>query len=374
MIDPPCPAETPRTPGREAASATLEPRPNPLWELTKARLREFAREKGTIFWVFGFPLLMAMALGLAFRSTPPERPRVALVLAPALAAESAAARAAHGLLESPQLQTEQLSREQALRDLAHAKVDLVVEWDGDRPVYRFDPMQQRSALARALAANAQERALGRQDQLAIAEAPVSEHGARYIDFLMPGLIGMNLMSSSMWGIGYSLVLARKRRLLRRYAVTPMKRSDFLLSYFLSRSFFLLIEIVVLLVFGRLVFGVEVRGSHALVLGVAFLGAAAFAGLGLLIGSRVENTEAASGWMNFVQLPMWLLSGTFFSYERFPGWLQAPARLLPLTALNDGLRGAFNDGSTLWELRQPLLVLGAWCLVTFVTSGRLFRWY
>ena len=358
---------------------TGEARPNALWELTKARLREFAREKGTIFWVFGFPLLMAMALGLAFRSTPPERPRVALVLAPALAgestaAESTAARAAQGLLQSPRLQTEQLSHEQALRDLARAKVDLVVEWDGDRPVYRFDPMQQRSALARALAADAQERALGRPDRLAIAEAPVSEHGSRYIDFLMPGLIGMNLMSSSMWGIGYSLVLARKRRLLRRFAVTPMKRSDFLLSYFLSRSFFLLIEIVVLLMFGRLVFGVEVRGSHALVLGVAFLGAAAFAGLGLLIGSRVENTEAASGWMNFVQLPMWLLSGTFFSYERFPGWLQTPARLLPLTALNDGLRGAFNDGGTLWQLRQPLLVLGAWCVVTFVTSGRLFRWY
>jgi len=277
---------------------TGEARPNALWELTKARLREFAREKGTIFWVFGFPLLMAMALGLAFRSTPPERPRVALVLAPALAgestaAESTAARAAQGLLQSPRLQTEQLSHEQALRDLARAKVDLVVEWDGDRPVYRFDPMQQRSALARALAADAQERALGRPDRLAIAEAPVSEHGSRYIDFLMPGLIGMNLMSSSMWGIGYSLVLARKRRLLRRFAVTPMKRSDFLLSYFLSRSFFLLIEIVVLLMFGRLVFGVEVRGSHALVLGVAFLGAAAFAGLGLLIGSRVENTEAAS---------------------------------------------------------------------------------
>ena len=98
----------------EIAGTPTEPRPNPLWELTKARLREFAREKGTIFWVFGFPLLMAMALGLAFRSTPPERPRVALVLAPALAAESAAARAAHGLLESPRLQTEQLSREQAL--------------------------------------------------------------------------------------------------------------------------------------------------------------------------------------------------------------------------------------------------------------------
>ncbi|HEU4578007.1 MAG TPA: ABC transporter permease [Polyangiaceae bacterium] len=357
-----------------ALRSPAEARPHPLWELTKARLREFGREKGTIFWVFGFPLLMAMALGLAFRSTPPERPRVAVVLPPALAADSPAARALRGLLDSPQLQTEQLSREQAQRDLARAKVDLLVEWDGDRPVYRFDPMQQRSALARALAADVQERALGRQDRLAIAEAPVSEHGARYIDFLLPGLIGMNLMSSSMWGIGYALVLARKRRLLRRFAVTPMKRSHFLLSYFLSRSFFLLLEMVVLLVFGRLVFGVEVRGSHALVLGVGFLGAASFAGLGLVIGARVENTEAASGWMNFVQLPMWLLSGTFFSYERFPEWLQGPARLLPLTALNDGLRGAFNDAGSLWDLRRSVAILAAWCGLTFVTSGRMFRWY
>lgn len=348
-------------------------RGSPLWELTKVRLREFAREKGTIFWVFGFPLLMAIALGLAFRSTPPERPRVAVVLAPDSAPESVQGQSARALLVSPRLQAESMSLEQAQRALGRAKVDLVVDWDGERPVYRFDPLQQRSALARALAADEQERALGRVDRLHIAEAPVRERGARYIDFLLPGLIGMNLMGSSMWGVGYSLVVARKRRLLRRYAVTPMRHSHFLLSYFLSRSFFLLIELAVLLTFGWLAFGVTVRGNPALVVLVAYTGAAAFAGLGLLIGARVENTEVASGWMNFVQLPMWILSGTFFSYERFPAWLQTPARLLPLTALNDALRGVFNDGSSLWELRQPYLVLAAWCVVTFVASARLFRW-
>ena len=367
-------ANSPPSAPLAASARERAQRPSPLWELTKARLREFVREKGTIFWVFGFPLLMAMALGLAFRSTPPERPRLALVTSPGLAPESVPARSARALLESPRLQAESGSREQAQRELARAKVDLVVEWLGERPVFHFDPLQQRSALARALAADEIERALGREDRLAISEAPVSERGARYVDFLLPGLIGMNLMGSSMWGVGYSLVVARKRRLLRRYAVTPMKRSHFLLSYFLSRSLFLLIELVVLVAFGSLVFDVAVRGSYALVVLIAFTGAAAFAGLGLLIGARVENTEAASGWMNFVQLPMWILSGTFFSYERFPGWLQAPARLLPLTALNDGLRGVFNDGSSLWDLRQQVLVLGCWCLVSFVASARLFRWY
>jgi ABC-2 type transport system permease protein len=348
-------------------------RPSPLWELTKARLREFAREKGTIFWVFGFPLLMAMALGLAFRSTPPDRPRLAIVTIPGVAADSVEARSVAALSASPSLIVESVSREQAERDLARAKVDLLLTWDGDRPVYHFDPMQQRSSLARALASDVQERALGRQDRLSILEAPAHARGTRYIDFLLPGLIAMNLMGSSMWGVGYSLVVARKRRLLRRYAVTPMKRSHFLLSYLLSRSFFLLIELGVLIIFGWAVFDVVVRGSYALVLLLAALGASAFAGLGLLIGARVENTEVASGWMNFVQLPMWLLSGTFFSYERFPSWLQAPARLLPLTALNDALRGVFNDGSSFWDLRHPAGVLAVWCLVSFAASARLFRW-
>jgi ABC-type multidrug transport system permease subunit len=364
----------------------MSERPHPLWELTKARLREFVREKGTIFWVFGFPLLMAIALGLAFRSTPPERPRVAVVSAldaaaleratqgtPAAGTLSPEARSVAALLQSSALQVERSSRARAERDLARAKLDLVVDWTEGHPVYHFDPLQPRSALAGALATDVKERALGRRDALSIREAPASERGTRYIDFLMPGLIGMNLMGSSMWGIGYNLVVARKRRLLRRYAVTPMKRSHFLLSYFLSRSLFLLIELAVLVLFGWAAFGVAVRGSYALVLLVAVLGAAAFAGLGLMIGARVENTEVASGWMNFVQMPMWLLSGTFFSYERFPDWLQAPARLLPLTALNDAFRGVFNDASTLWDLRRPGFILIAWCVATFVASARMFRW-
>ncbi len=349
-------------------------RAHPLWELTKTRLREFAREKGSIFWVFGFPVLMAVALGLAFRSAPPDLPRVAVVSAPGIAAESVPGRSSRALLESKRLQARSMSREQAERELARAKIDLLVEWSGEQAIYRFDPMQQRSSLARALAADEQERALGRVDLLQSQELPVQEPGTRYIDFVLPGLIGMNLMGSSMWGVGYSLVVARKRRLLRRYAVTPMRRSHFLLSYLLSRSFFLLLELVALVLFGWLAFDVVVRGNYVLLALIAFAGAGAFAGLGLLIGARVDNTEVASGWMNFVQLPMWILSGTFFSYERFPEWLQLPARLLPLTALNDALRGVFNDGSSLWELRQPCLVLVVYCVVTFTASARLFRWH
>jgi ABC-2 type transport system permease protein len=342
--------------------------PSPLKELIKSRIREFLREPGYVFWVFGFPLLMAIGLGMAFRSKAPEPPRVAIT-------ESVTEPTARALSRSPRLHAERLSRAAAERSLARTKVDLVVDQpEADKPlVFKLDSAQERSQLARAITQDVLERAAGRQDVLKIDEQRVSERGSRYVDFLLPGLIGLNLMGSSMWGIGFNLVLARKRKLLRRYAVTPMRRSHFLLSYFFSRSMFLVMELAVLIGFGRLVFGTQVQGSFALLLLAATLGAAAFAAIGFLIGARLSSTEVAGGWMNFVQLPMWLLSGSFFSYERFPAWLQFPIRLLPLTAVNDALRRVYNEAATLSSIGFELGVLLVWAMVGFAVAIKAFRW-
>ena len=342
--------------------------PNPLKELVKARIREFLREPGYVFWVFGFPLLMAIGLGLAFRSKAPEPPRVAVT-------EAVAPETARALSHSPRLHAEQLARPEAERQLARTKVDLVV--DQPEPhghlVFKLDRAQEKSLLARAITEDVLQRAAGRQDSIQIDEQLVSKKGSRYVDFLLPGLIGLNLMGSSMWGIGFNLVLARKRKLLRRYAVTPMRRSHFLLSYFCSRSLFLVLELAVLVSFGRLVFGTQIQGSVAGLLIAATLGAAAFAAIGFLIGARLTSTEVAGGWMNFVQLPMWLLSGSFFSYERFPPWLQLPIRCLPLTAVNDALRRIYNEGGSLSSIGFQLAILAAWALVGFGIAIKAFRW-
>jgi ABC-type multidrug transport system permease subunit len=122
-----------------------------------------------------------------------------------------------------------------------------------------------------------------------------------------------------------------------------------------------------------VFGTQIQGSIIALLVSASLGASAFAAIGLLIGARISSTEVAGGWMNFVQLPMWLLSGSFFSYERFPDWLQGPIRLLPLTAANDALRRVYNEAGTLSSVAFELAVLTAWSLVGFVVAMRVFRW-
>jgi ABC-type multidrug transport system permease subunit len=345
-----------------------EPAPNPLTELIKARIREFLREPGYVFWVFGFPLLMAIGLGLAFRSKAPEAPRIAVT-------EAVAAETARALTSSKRLTAVRLKAHDAERALARTKVDLVVDQPepGKPVVLRFDKAQEKSLLARAVTDDVLQRAAGRKDLVELGEHQVSEKGSRYVDFLVPGLIGLNLMGSSMWGIGFNLVLARKRKLLRRYAVTPMRRGHFLLSYFFSRSLFLVMELTVLIVFGKLIFGTVIQGSFPALIIASVLGASAFAAIGFLIGARLTSTEVAGGWMNFVQLPMWLLSGSFFSYERFPEWLQLPIRLLPLTAANDAIRRIYNEAGTLSSLGFELGVLIAWSLLGFVVALRVFRW-
>jgi ABC-2 type transport system permease protein len=349
---------------------TAEDRLHPLLELTKVRLREFFRERGMIFWVFGFPILMAIGLGLAFRNRPPDRPRVALVSRPD---DAIAAGLSQKLLESSVILAERTDEAQAQRGLARAKYAIIADLRGSETVYHYDAMRADARLARALTDAELQHAAGRLDVRQATDVMQSVPGTRYIDFLIPGLIGMNVMGSSVWGIGYSLVVARKRKLLRRFAVTAMRRGDFLLSYFLARAVFLVLELALLVAFGALAFGTWVQGSYPALALVALAGAAAFAGLGLMVGARVDNTEVAQGWMNFIQLPMWVLSGAFFSNERFPEWLQPFIHALPLTALVGAMRLIYNEGAQLTRIVPDLAILGAWTITGFVIAARTFRW-
>jgi ABC-2 type transport system permease protein len=346
----------------------MSERYSPLWELTMARLREVLREPGFVFWIFGFPVVMAIGLGIAFRDRPPQKPAVAVVEGSAWLAEA---------LEDPERLDVVLLDEATAREyLRTARVDLVVSAGPDPSSgidYRYDEMRDGGRLARHMTDAVVQASLGRESPAPASDELVTEKGARYIDFLMPGLIALNLMGSSMWGIGYSIVLARKRRQLRRFAVTPMRRAHFMLSYLLSRLVFLALELVGLVGLGFLAFGVTVHGSGLALLAVSLLGAAAFGAIGLLVAARVQSVEAANGWMNFIMMPMWILSGTFFAYTKFPEIMHPILRALPLTALIDALRAIVNDGAALSSLGLELAVLTAWGAVAFMLALRWFRW-
>jgi len=341
-------------------------RDHPLVQLTLARMREFYREPEAIFWVFGFPLVLAFALGIAFRNRGPGELKVAVLRAPG---DSAIAVA---LDRSPALIAAVLDSAEARAQLRTGRIALLVV-PGEPIVYRYDSTRTESRLARLEADEALQRARGRPDVASVRDERVTEPGSRYIDFLIPGLLGMNLMGSGLWGVGFSVVQARTKKLLKRFMATPMRRSHYLTSFVLSRLLFLFLEIAALVGFGWLMFRVGVRGSLVSLALVTVLGALAFAGLGMLVASRARTIEAVSGLMNLVMLPMWILSGTFFSYARFPDAMQPFVKALPLTALNDALRAVMIDGTGLLRLGAPLAIVAGWGAVSFVVALKIFRW-
>jgi ABC-2 type transport system permease protein len=339
-----------------------------LVELTLVRLREFVREPEAMFWVFGFPLLLALGLGIAFRNRPPESIRIG-VLASAPPALAVSLDSTEGLA------VEHLADDSAgARALRNADVALVVaSGPGGGVEYRYDPSRPDARAARQLADDAVQRGAGRRDPLAIREATISERGSRYIDFFIPGLLGLNLMGSGVWSIGFAVVTARKQKLLKRLIATPMSRTQYLLSFLLSRLFFLVLEVGALLGFGVLVFDVPMRGSIGTLAVVSLVAALTFSAIGLLVSSRARTVEAVSGLANLVMLPMWIFSGVFFSSANFPEALQPFIQALPLTATVDALREVMLRGAPLSSVAAELALLLAWLVVPFVVALRVFRW-
>ena len=343
------------------------PKRSPLVALTKTRLLEFVRQPEALFWVFCFPIIMSVVLGYAFRDRPPDPTPVGVVRGPGSPALTAALTKPGTL--KPIVFVTSVEGGEALR---LGKIALLVE-ETPELVYRFDPTRPDSRIARLEVDDAIERSRGRSDVAKASEALVREKGSRYIDFLLPGLLGLNLMSTSLWGIGFSIVDARIKKTLKLMIATPMRRSEYLLSHLLSRFFFLVLETGVILAFGVVAFSVPVRGSFALIALIVSLGGASFAGLGLACAARTQTLEGANGLMNLVAIPMWLVSGTFFSAERFPDALKPVIRALPLTALNDALRGVMLEGRGLPAIDTQLATLAVWGVVCFAVALRIFRW-
>ena len=343
---------------------------SPLLALTMARIREFAREPGAVFWTFGFPLLITVALGIAFREQGPPRQGVAVVEGPR-AAELAAA-----LQAEPTLVVERLPAAEAAGRLRAAIVLLIVDGGvnaGDPVIYRFDPGRPDARAVRRAVDERLQRQAGRRDAVATRDETAVARGGRYVDWMVPGLLGMQLLSGALWGTAWTIVSARQRRLLKRLAATPMRRRHYLLSFRLAGLLFVPLQVVVLFVFARLAFGVRIQGSVVAVLALSLFGSWSFAGLGLIAAARAQNTETANGLVNLLTLPMFVLCGVFFSSNRFPGFVQPLIRFLPLSAFNEALRHIVNDGASLFSQGGPLLILLGWGVVSATVALRLFRW-
>ena len=337
-----------------------------LIELTLARLREFIREPDALFWSFGFPIVMSVAMAFAFPASGSQAVRVGVPPGAASDALRTTLRA------DPGVEVRDVAPDEELRQLREGDVHIVVR-PGDPPTYRFDADREESRVARLVVDNVLKRAGGRSEPWQAREDAIAIPGSRYVDWLIPGIIALNIMNNGMWSIGFMTVQARLRKLLKRMAASPMKKHEFLLAQVLARLLFLGPEIAVPLLFGALVFGVPIRGSIFSIGVVALAGALTFSAIGLLLGSRVRTLEAISGLMNLSSVPMWVLSGVFFSSSNFPAAMQPVIHALPLTPLVDALRAVVLEGASLGQVRFELLTLMIWAIATFTIGLRIFKW-
>jgi len=338
-----------------------------LW----ARILELKREPEVVFWVFVFPLLLAAGLGIAFRNKPADITSVVII--DGAGAEKTLAML-HNSNKASTIRAAVLDREAALKAFHFGKYDLAIDSNPDGSyTYYYDPARPESVLSRAEIDATLQSAAGRKDAVATTSQSSTEPGSRYIDFLIPGLLGMNMMNSGMWGLGFAVVEMRQRKLLKRYVATPMRHSDFLLALTSSRLVLMVIEVGLLLGFGVVAFHMRVQGSVLSVILLAALGATTFGGVGLLTACRAQKIETISGLINVIMMPMWIFSGVFFSYQRFPAFTHPFIKALPLTALNDALRATILEGAPLTAQSGRLLVLVIWGGVSFILALRWFRW-
>lgn len=364
----PPPEATGHHPARRAPATPDRPL-SPLVQLTLARFREFVREPEAVFWTFVFPILMASGLGIAFRSRPAEVAKVA-VLATAPGADSLRT----ALARDSSLAVEVLDDTAATTALRIGRIALlIVPQDGANAEFRYDDARTEARTARLLVDRALQRAAGRRDPVAVRETLVSEPGSRYIDFVLPGLLAMNLMGGGIWGLGFGIVDARRKKLLKRFLATPMSRAEYLLSFLLMRLLMMVVEVAVVAAFGALVFQVPMRGSLFVFTAICTLGTLTFGALGLLIASRARTLEGASGLMNFVMLPMWVGSGVFFAATNFPDAVQPFVQALPLTAAVDAMRVNMLQGGGFAAVGGELAILAAWLVACFAVALKIFRW-
>lgn len=347
------------------------PGPRPaLRALILVRLREFFREPEAVFWVYVFPILLATGLGIAFRTQPPERIPIGWGEWDGIEADSLLV----ALVADTGFKVERFSDSAASAlALRNGRIALLAIPKARGVLYRYDDTRPEAAQARLRVDDVIQRSAGRPDPVRTGNDTVRERGSRYIDFLLPGLLGLNLMGSGIWGTGFAIVDARKKKLLKRLIATPMSRADYLASFPLAQLLLLVLEIGTILTFGVLAFHVPVRGSLGAVAAVCVLGSLTFGAMGLMAAARPTTIEGISGLANLMMMPMWVLSGVFFSSARFPEVVQPVIRALPLTVVVDSLRAIMLEGATLAAVSGRLAILLVWLVLAFVLALRIFRW-
>jgi ABC-2 type transport system permease protein len=362
--------------------------------------REIIREPGVLFWGILFPILMSLGLGIAFTKKADVIRKVAVMNSSGPTGNARDTGIIYSFLNEkceknlPGNKTTyhwkyiikddklgnsiflfyEMGWDEAIKLLKRGTINVLLVDNQGSAEYHFDPMNPDAQLTYLKLINIIGTGNVKSVTASAEVKPLTVTGTRYIDFLVPGLISMGVMMSSMWGISYGLIEKRSKKLLRRLVATPMKKSHFLIALITVRVTMNFIESFVLFIFALFAFKMTIQGDITALILMFLAGNIAFAGIAVFVSSNTSNTEVGNGLINFVVFPMMVLSGIFFSYQNFPDWSLPAIRLLPLSMLTDGIRSIFNEGAGYHEVTIPILILTATGVVFFTAGLKIFKWH
>lgn len=347
---------------------------NAFLEMCKCRWREFRREPSAFFFVIFMPILWMAILGFAFSGA--KRERYGIGWLNAVSADSKAQVIHDALARNDHIRL--IEGDEAALHLSMIRGEILVTLAPPTDVrdwhYQFDASNREATRAKTVLDDIVQTAAGRQDVIKVTEDYVTVPGTRYIDFLVPGLVALSIMTSSLFGIGATIVVNRRENLLKRYLVTPMQPTAYILSHVVGRSFILAIELAAILIAGFAMFRFQIQGNVISFILLAALGAATFTALAMLCGSRTSNMAVMNGMTNLISVPMMIMAGVWFARSNFPDWIADPAAFLPLTALVDALRRIALEGAGLASVSPQIMILSVYLVGATLAARRLFKWY
>lgn len=337
-----------------------------IWTIFVARTKEFYRDRSALGWNIIFPLLIIIGFSVVFRSESSPLLKVAVIKSNMFEANSTGNIQFNEFLRLKYIDfIEFPSREKALESLQKFKVDMVL--DTQNNTYFINESSPNGYLAEQLLKGA-----GSTHTL-FSKHTFKGRSVRYVEWLFPGILGMNAMFNSLYGVGYVLVMYRKNGILKRFSVAPVRPFEFLTAQILSRMFVMLATTIVVYIGTVLLYGFQCKGSLFTLFLVFALGGFCMISLGLLIACRSDSQEFADGLINIITWPMMFLSEVWFSLEGARPWVQKVSQLLPLTPIVEGARMVMNEGATLFDIRYQLLYLLVVSGVFLLLGSVLFRW-
>lgn len=338
-----------------------------IYRLSIARNKEFYRDKGSITWAILFPVLLMTGITFAFRNEDQELFKIGVL------GESAQLQS-QSIMNQPWITIvhyadDEAGRDKAFERIRHHELDLLLKGSDSKLSYWANPQSSRGAAVEQLL-------LGQNNSpnnSSMVKQTIDGRAIRYVDWVIPGVLGMNIMFGALFGIGYVIVRYRKMEVLKRIQATPVNAFEYLSAQVISRLLVMMIISSIIFAACNWTLDFVVEGSYGLLFFIALLGGFAMTSLGLVMSSRTDSEELAGGLLNFATFPMMLLSEVWFSLDGSPAWMQSLSQAMPLTHMVSAARKVMLEGATLTEIGLHLSVLGCMSIACLILAASLFRW-